>query len=221
VRIYRRTFKTNNKSVIMFAKKTPILFCILLIAFSLSMHGQEEQGSKAYPLNYSDISNNEIVISEITTENQDLKRNLAWMDIVDLNLITLRQMGQQNQATIQQISQTKNPNLVMVSQNGNQNISDIHQSGSRNALKLIQEGEMNSFSATYEGTYLINSIEQNGHLNVIEQTLTGSDMDFSIIQRGNGHEVIQLESGQGIGYSVTQSGRDMKVSIEQGHVMIK
>ncbi len=221
MRIHRRTFKIKIKSVIMFAKKITILYCSLLIAFSLSAFGQESQGDKGNPLNYNNISKSEIVISEITNENEDLKRNLAWMDIVDLNLVTLRQMGHQNQATIDQISKSNNPNLVMVSQNGNQNISEIHQSGGNNALKLIQKGNLNSFSGTYNGDFLINSIEQRGHLNVIEQTLKGSDMDFSIIQKGTGHEVIQLENGMGIGYSVTQTGSNMKVSIEQGHVMIK
>jgi hypothetical protein len=46
-------------------------------------------------------------------------------------------------------------------------------------------------------------------------------MDFSIVQQGNGHEVIQTETGSGIGYKVTQTGKDMKIRIEQGHVMVK
>ncbi len=67
----------------------------------------------------------------------------------------------------------------------------------------------------------MNTIVQQGHHNVIEQSLKGSDMEFSIVQHGSGHEVIQSEIGIGVGYKVTQKGKDMKISIEQGHVMVK
>ncbi len=205
----------------MFAKKIVILYCCLLIVFSLSMFGQESHGSKGNTLDYNDIQKDKTIVSDITNETQNLKMSMAWMDAVDLNLVTLTQMGHMNQATIEQISDSNNPNQVMVMQNGDQNVSDIHQTGSKNALKLIQHGKMNSMSANYEGEYLNNTIIQIGNLNVVEQTLQGSDMNFSIIQQGKGHELIQFEKGPGIGYSVKQTGHDMKISIEQGHVMRK
>lgn len=213
--------KKRFKRVTMFRNKLSILYCSILIISCFSTLGQNGPGSKVSPLSYGNILSDEMIISEINNENKNLKRALSWLDVVDLNLVTLRQMGQQNQATINQISDVNNPNMVLVNQNGNNNKSDIDQTGNHNVLNLNQKGNMNSFSGSYEGEYLINSIEQRGNQNLIEQHLQGSNMDFSIIQHGNGHEVIQTENGSGIGYKVTQTGQAMKVSIDQGHVMIK
>ena len=199
------------QKAIMGAKMRTTLYCCMLLAISFSAVGQEEKY----------VSNNGNILSDITWENQYLKRNLTSMDNVDLNLLTLRQMGLQNQATINQISESSDPNLMFLMQQGEQNFVDIQQTGGNNALKLVQKGKMNSFSADYEGEYLINSISQEGELNVIEQTLQGKDMNFSIIQKGVGHELIQTENGFGVGYKVTQTGKDMKISIDQGHVMVK
>lgn len=199
--------------------KITALLCSLLIFSSLFVFGQEDP--KGTPLNYQDIGKDEGIISKIDGENQQLKAYLKWMDVTDLNLVTLRQMGQQNQASVQQIRDSQNPNLVWLHQDGNQNTADVTQKGHNNAVYLRQEGSHNSFAADYEGKYLINNIVQQGQNNTIEQSLQGSDMDFSIHQQGSGHELIQSEKGMGVGYKVTQKGTDMRIRIEQGHVMVK
>jgi len=205
----------------MIRNKISALVCSMLIFSTISALGQVNPKGNEGPLNFQDIGKSETIISRIDGENQQLKQYLEWMDNRDLNVVTLRQMGQQNKAAIQQLQDSKNPNLVLVSQQGNHNTTDIDQKGNHNAVDLRQTGYLNSHSATYEGEYLLNTIVQEGHHNVIQQTLKGSDMDFSIVQNGSGHEVIQIENRSGVGYKVTQTGRDMKISIEQGHVMVK
>ena len=209
----------RTKSTKMFAKKIRVLYCSLLFVITLSVNAQESPGSMGQQQDFSDI--NEFILTEIKGETQYLKSTLNWMDIADLNMLTLRQMGQQNQATINQFSESGNPNLTLVLQKGEQNFTHITQSKGNNALDLVQKGKRNSFSADYDGEYLFNTIVQDGKSNVIEQTLRGSDLNFSIYQKGTGHELIQTESEPGTGYKVIQTGKDMKIKIDQGHVMRK
>jgi hypothetical protein len=205
----------------MFVKSLPVWCCTFFLAISLSTMGQESQGNTGDKRNDSDLSRTEVTLTEFDKGNQVLPGNMAGLENVDLNMLTLRQMGQQNQATINHLSESLDPNRMMIMQVGNLNYSVIQQIGGNNALRLIQSGKLNSFSADYEGEFLKNTVIQSGELNVIEQTLQGSDMNFSIMQLGSGHELIQTEDGHGIGYKVTQTGKDMKIIINQGHVMTK
>jgi hypothetical protein len=164
------------------------------------------------PLEYPDIGK----IEAIGIENQGLKDDL---NILDLNTVTLRQMGQLNQATILQFSGQTDPSMVLVNQDGNQNKTTLVQAGQRNATDISQVGDLNRFYGVHTGEDLVSSINQTGSENTIFQYLNGSNMDFQIIQNGTGHEVIQIENGNGKAYKVTQTGSDMKVTIIQDYVL--
>jgi minor curlin subunit len=154
--------------------------------------------------------------TEISDENLVLHDQL---NDLDLNIVTLRQMGQENAASIMQFSNSKAPSLIVVSQVGDHNSSILFQAGKNNAAQVAQEGDMNSYFGVHVGDGLVNSVLQEGNENVVRQFLYGNDMDFHIIQDGNSNVINQIQNGSGIGYSVKQVGDDMKVTVIQDHVM--
>ena len=198
------------KHSVILANRVLFSFCCLLM-FSWTAFGQVIE-----PLELPLVSSEMGTITEISLENQGLKDDL---NVLDLNTVTLRQMGQQNQATVMQFSNSSNPSLVTVDQDGDMNSSYLLQAGQNNAAEITQDGDLNSYFGIHYGDGLVSSILQDGNENVIRQFLYGNDMDFQIIQEGNGHEVNQIQNGSGVGYKVTQTGNDMKVTIIQDHVM--
>jgi len=198
------------KHNLIWATRTIFSICCLLL-FCWTAFAQVIE-----PLELPFVSSEMGTITEITIENQGLKDDL---NVLDLNTVTLRQMGQQNQATVMQFSNGSNPNLVAIDQDGYRNSSYLLQVGKNNAAEVIQEGDMNSYFGVHFGDGLVSSVLQDGNENVIRQFLYGNDMDFQIIQEGSGHEVNQIQNGSGVGYKVYQTGNDMKVTIIQDHVM--
>lgn len=195
------------------------LFFIFLGLSSLDLFAQKENEENENPLESLNLTKEESILIEITKENVALKKDLEELD---LNEVTLRQMGERNNSEITQISDPfSNPNLIKVSQDGTDNNAVVLQEGSQNALSLEQSGHGNHYRGEFAGELLINTIIQKGNQNILEQHLIGSNMNFFISQEGSSHELIQKESGDGIGYKVTQKGQGMKVLIEQGHAIIK
>lgn len=211
-RIYRRAFKYYNmKKSVGLAKGAFIASSCFLLMVSWTAFGQIFKPLEL-PMHSTDMGD----ITEITIENQGLKDNL---NTLDLNTVTLRQMGQENQATIMQFSNSSDPNLVAIDQNGHLNSANLLQSGRGNAAEITQIGDMNSFDGIHFGDGIVSSVMQDGNENVVRQFLYGNDMDFQIIQDGNRNVVNQIQTGSGIGYKVTQTGDDMKVTVIQDHVM--
>jgi hypothetical protein len=193
------------------------LMCLVLLALNLTVQGQDNNEPTGNPL--TEITDDDNILLEINGDNDALRSELSSEDI---NRVTLRQMGQQNEADIKQFSSRKgSPNLVIVDQHGTKNLTDIDQSGANNAIALTQNGNGNYYRADMEGELLINSIIQEGNKNIVEQFLRGTDMNYAIIQQGNGHEITQIENGTGTGYKVIQKGESMKIQIEQSHVFLK
>ena len=196
-----------------------LIFCSLTYSFSGILLAQETGNENENPLESLELTEEESILIEITAENEKLKKEL---DELDLNKVTLRQMGERNNADITQTSEPyTNPNLIRVEQNGSENNAVVIQEGSQNALDLEQSGKGNQYRGEFEGELLINTIVQKGNQNILEQYLSGSTMNFFISQQGSGHELIQKESGDGIGYKVMQKGQGMKIQIEQGHAIVK
>jgi len=193
------------------ANRSKFLFFCLLLMVSWTVFGQVFE-----PLEIPRESDEMGNFMEIKDKNLTLHNNL---NDLDLNTVTLRQMGHQNVASVLQFSTSTAPNLVVVNQEGDYNSSILLQAGKNNAAEISQEGDLNSFFGVHFGDGLVSSILQEGNENVIRQFLHGNDMDFHIIQDGNSNEINQFQNGSGIGYSVEQSGDDMKVTIIQDHVM--
>ena len=185
--------------------------CCLLLMVSWTAFGQDPE-----PLPIPGDYPGKGKISEVTSEIPDLKDEL---NIIDLNRITIQQIGDMNDAFIHQVS-SANPNLVKVYQEGDENFSDLTQTGSNNATGITQYGDGNIFSGIHEGNYITNTVIQEGNGNIISQDLKASLLDIQIEQFGNGHELNQTETTRdGIGYKVTQSGDvGMKIIIKQGDI---
>jgi hypothetical protein len=193
---------------------------MLLMIFTCPVKAQVEKAEEnENPLESLELTEEESILIEITEENEKLKKEL---EDLDLNEVTLRQMGERNSADITQVSDPySNPNLIRVQQNGSENAAVVIQEGNQNALDLEQSGKGNQYRGEFEGELLINTVIQKGNQNILEQYLSGNTMNFFISQEGTGHELIQKESSDGIGYKVMQKGQGMKVQIEQGHAIIK
>lgn len=187
-----------------------LFFCLLLMV-SWTAFGQVFEPLEI-PLESEEMGN----FMEIKDKNLTLHNNL---NDLDLNTVTLRQMGHQNVASVVQFSNSEAPNLVVVHQDGDNNSSILLQAGKNNAAEVTQEGNLNNYFGVHYGDGLVSSILQEGNENVIRQFLHGNDMDFHIIQDGNSNEINQIQHGSGIGYSVEQTGNDMKVTVIQDHVM--
>jgi len=211
---YRRAFKNikTMKNNVRITNRVVLFLCSLLITGSLPVFGQVWE-ELVLPFDELGVAK----IDAIGTENTTLKSNLSTLD---LNTVTLQQMGNLNQATIIQISGQSDPNLVNVFQNGDLNNTVVMQAGQRNAVDVQQLGNSNHVVGIYGGEDLISSIYQQGDENLVVQSLDGSNMDFHISQLGHRNEVYQQESGDaGKGYSVLQNGSDMKVIISQEYVL--
>ena len=193
------------------ANKSLFLLCCLLLMISWTAFGQVFE-PLVLPLESDEMGD----FTEITDENLGLHGKL---NDLDLNAVTLRQMGHQNVASIMQFSNNKAPNLIIVSQEGDHNSSILFQAGKNNAAQISQDGDMNSYMGVHVGDGLVSSVLQDGNENVIRQFLYGNDMDFHIIQDGNSNVINQIQNGSGIGYSVKQVGDEMKVTVIQDHVM--
>ncbi len=211
-RIHRRvlkylTMEYRDRSVI----KVVFSLCCLQMMVSWTVFGQDSK-----PLEIPYHSDEEGDIDELK-----LNVNKALIDelnTIDLNRVTLQQMGQQNEADIIQLSGDINSNLAIVHQKGFQNQSKLLQEGTKNATDILQSGERNYYSGYHSGNHLINRVIQRGDDNFIEQRLLDNNMNFQLSQYGNNNEILQLHDESVIGYTVTQRGNNMQITIFQNQI---
>jgi len=193
--------------------KTVFSISCLLLMISWNAFAQDSEPIDI-PHEYSDMGK----IRKIDEGNKALKQEL---DKVDLNRITLQQMGNMNDAFILQFTDS-DPNLAIVQQKGDENSLKLTQKGSSNAADISQDGFNNLYSGYHSGVDIITKVSQKGKGNSIVQELEGNHMDFQIKQDGNYNDVTQLyEDTPGVGYKVIQKGDNMSIIIKQDQIFRK
>ncbi len=202
------------KNTTKWIKRAGFSICSLLLMISWNAFAQSDPFDIDIPFESSDMGK----IRKISEANKSLKEEL---EKVDLNRITLQQMGDMNDAFILQFSDG-DPNLAIVRQESDRNSVTLTQDGSGNASDIRQSGLDNIYSGYHSGKDIITKVIQKGNSNYIEQELLGNHMDFQIKQNGNNNEVTQqYGSDPEAGYKVIQKGNNMSIIIRQDQIFKK
>lgn len=140
--------------------------------------------------------------------------------ILDGSLVSINQVGSNNQAEVVQQQRFIQDNQVRILQQGNDNTASVLQTGGNNRVVLQQNGDENLYSLDLEGSSNDIAVIQNGDRNVVNQRLLDSRrVSVEFIQNGDGNLI--EHNGDGLlskDIRVMQSGDNMQVIINQTSV---